>query len=400
LSSVEYHAHLGPGKDLAGRGADAYQRISEACAAGKTSFFHVGINPGFAKRFRFQEPKVSIAGVISSGRELSVVEVEESPLGDDEVRVDVAFCGLCGSDLHMFFGAPEPLTDHILGHEFSGVVREVGSDVTEWNSGDRVVIRPIESCGTCRACRGDREAVCVAGLMGGPGLGRAGGLAESVSIPVRMLHRVPDHLSLQHAALTEPLAVAVRGVRHARLSGDDAVVIAGAGPIGAMVLDVLKAFGHDRILVVEPNPERRARAVRAGVPTAPPGELAAAAGKHFPEGVAAVFDCTGRAECLQQAVDVAGYGARIVILGIATTPAEVQLLPVALKEVSIIGSTGYSTGDFADALDLLASGRVDAEGLITSVVGLDETDTKLRELHSGATADIKVLVRHEREPSL
>jgi (R,R)-butanediol dehydrogenase/meso-butanediol dehydrogenase/diacetyl reductase len=344
--------------------------------------------------------KVSVAGAISSGREVSLIEVEESPLGDDEARVDVAFCGLCGSDLHMFFGTPEPLTGHILGHEFSGVVREVGSAVTEWNSGDRVVIRPIKSCGACRACRGDCDAVCVAGLMGGPGVGRAGGLAESVSIPVQMLHRVPDHLSLRHAALTEPLAVAVRGFRHARLSRDDAVVITGAGPIGAMALDVLKAFGHDRILVVEPNPDRRAWASREGVPTAEPGELAAAAAKHFPEGVAAVLDCTGSADCLQQAVDVAGYGARIVILGMATIPAEVQLLSVALKEVSIIGSTGYSTRDFADALDLLASGRVDADALITSVVGLDETDTKLRELHSGATADIKVLVHHDGGPSL
>jgi (R,R)-butanediol dehydrogenase / meso-butanediol dehydrogenase / diacetyl reductase len=323
-----------------------------------------------------------------------VIEVEESPLGGDEVRVDVAFCGLCGSDLHMFFAAPEPLTGHILGHEFAGVVREVGSHVSEWNSGDRVVVRPVKPCGACRACRGDRDAVCVAGLMGGPGLGCAGGLAESVSIPAHMLHRVPDHLSLQHAALTEPLAVAVRGFRHARLSVGDAVVITGAGPIGAMTLDVLKAFGHDRILVVEPNPDRRGRAGGAGVLTAEPGELAAAAAKHFPEGVAAVFDCTGRAECLQQAIDVAGYGGRIVVLGIATAPAEVQLLPVALKEVSIIGSTGYSTRDFADALDLLATGRVGADALITSVVGLDETDTKLRELHSGVTTDIKVLVRH------
>lgn len=341
---------------------------------------------------------MSIAGAISSGRELSVIEVAESPLRDDEVRVDVAFCGLCGSDLHMFFGAPEPLTGHILGHEFSGVVREVGSSVMEWNSGDRVVIRPVKSCGTCRACRGDRDAVCVAGLMGGPGLGCPGGLAESVSIPARMLHRVPDHLSLQHAALTEPLAVAVRGFRRARLSGDDAVVITGAGPIGAMTLDVLKAFGHDRILVVEPNPDRRARVSRTGVPTAEPGELAAAVAEHFPGGVAAVFDCTGHADCLQQAVDVAGYGARIVILGISTTPAEVQLLAVALKEVSIIGSTGYSTRDFADALDLLASGRVDADALITSVVGLDRADAKLRELHSGSTADIKVLVHHNAGP--
>jgi 2-desacetyl-2-hydroxyethyl bacteriochlorophyllide A dehydrogenase len=337
---------------------------------------------------------VSIAAAISSDRELSVIEVEEQPLGADEVRVDVAFCGLCGSDLLIFFGAPQPLTGHIMGHEFSGVVREAGSGVSGWAAGDRVVVRPIKSCGTCRECHGDNDAVCVTGIMGGPGLGSAGGLGDSVAVPAYMLHRIPDHLSLEHAALTEPLAVAVRGVRHARVSGDDAVVITGAGPIGALTLEVLKACGHTRILVVEPNPERRAMAARRGVLTAEPGEFVAAVAEHFPDGVAAILDCTGRAECLQQNVDVAGYGARIVILGIASTPAQVQPMAVALKELAIIGSTGYSPNDFTAALDLLASGKVKGEALVTSVVELGKVDAKLRELHSGLTADIKVLVHH------
>ncbi|WP_264023052.1 zinc-dependent alcohol dehydrogenase [Mycolicibacterium pyrenivorans] len=337
---------------------------------------------------------MSLAATISSDRELSVIEMDEHPVGADEVRVDVAFCGLCGSDLLIFFGAPEPLAGHIMGHEFSGVVREAGSGVSGWTAGDRVVVRPIKSCGACRECRGDDDAVCVTGIMGGPGLGCAGGLGDSVVVPAYMLHRVPDHLSLEHAALTEPLAVAVRGVRHAQVSSDDAVVITGAGPIGALTLEVLKAYGHERVLVVEPNAGRRAMAARRGALTAEPAGAAAAVAEHFPDGVAAIFDCTGRAECLQQNVDVAGYGARIVVLGIASTPAEVQPMAIALKEVVIVGSTGYSRNDFTGALDLLASGKVNGEALVTSVVDLGRADAKLRELHSGSTADIKVLVRH------
>ncbi|WP_179469726.1 zinc-dependent alcohol dehydrogenase [Mycolicibacterium vinylchloridicum] len=337
---------------------------------------------------------MNVAAAISSDRTLSVIEVEEQPLSADEVRVDVAFCGLCGSDLLIFFGAPEPLAGHVMGHEFSGVVRETGSGVSGWSAGDRVVVRPIKSCGSCRECRGDDNAVCIAGIMGGPGLGCPGGLGDSVVVPAYMLHRVPDHLSLEHAALAEPLAVAVRGVRHARVSGGDSVVITGAGPIGALTLEVLKAYGHERILVVEPNPERRAMAARRGVLTAEPADVAAMVAEHFPEGVAAILDCTGRADCLQHNVDVAGYGTRIVILGIASAPAEVQLMAVALKEVVIIGSTGYSRNDFTEALELLALGKVKAEALVTSVVELGKADAKLRELHSGSTADIKVLVRH------
>lgn len=344
---------------------------------------------------------MSAAAIINSARELTITETATTPLSSREVRVDVAYCGVCGSDLHMFFDAPEPLVGQVLGHEFSGVITEVGPDVAGWSIGDRVVIRPIDECGTCAACRAE-DAVCMNGLMCGPGLGRPGGLAQSVALPCRMLRRVPDHLSLRDAALTEPLAVAVRGVERARLAPDDAIIVAGAGPVGLLTLAVLQARGSNRILVAEPNAQRRDVAARRGAHTVEPSGLAAAANLHFADGVAAVIDCSGHPDCAQQAVDVVGYGARIVIVGIPTAPSQLSLLSVAIKEVSIVGSAGYSERNFADALALLASGQVNADEFVTSVLSLDEIDSKLHELISGESADIKVLVSHrvDREPKL
>jgi (R,R)-butanediol dehydrogenase/meso-butanediol dehydrogenase/diacetyl reductase len=345
--------------------------------------------------FSHRTDLVTSAAVINADRALSVIDVAVPPLGPNEVRVDVAFCGLCGSDLHIFFDAPEPMTGHILGHEFSGVVADTGADVTGWTAGDRVVIRPVDTCRACKGCRSG-DGVCVTGLMGGPGLGRVGGLAQSVALPAQMLHRIPDGLSLLDAALTEPLAVAVRGVRRARVSKDDPVVVLGAGPIGMLTLAVLHARGVNRVLVVEPNAGRRRAAARRGVHTTEPDGLAAAVAEYFPDGVAAVIECSGHPNCLQQAVDVADYGARIVVVGVPTAPSELQSMFIAIKELSIIGSTAYSEHDFTEALDLLASGHIDTGALISSVVTLDQTDAKLRELASGSGADLKVLVRHVR----
>ena len=334
------------------------------------------------------------AAVINSARELSITHTDMPSPTAGEVRLSVAYCGLCGSDLHLFFGPPQPAVGHVLGHEFSGVVSEIGPGVTDWREGDRVVVRPIDSCGACTACSED-DGICLTGLMRGPGLGRPGGLAQTLTVPVHMLHRIPDALSLRDAALTEPLAVVMRGVRRACLRADDAVVITGAGAIGMLTLAVLQARGLTRLMVVEPNSERLLKARRRGVIATAPGQLGAVASENFPDGVAAVIDCSGHPDCLQQAVDVAGYGARIVILGVPAAPSEVQLMAVAVKELSIVGSTAYSKRDFTEALEILVSGRLITDELITSEVSLSQAEAKLHELQSGSSHDIKVLVRHD-----
>ena len=127
---------------------------------------------------------MTIAAVISSDRALEVTETDCPTPSSGEVSIDVAYCGLCGSDIHFFMDPPEPMAGHILGHEFSGVISAVADDVLDWAVGDRVVVLPIDPCGQCPAClSNDDNAICIAGVFAGPGLGRAGGLASTVTVP-------------------------------------------------------------------------------------------------------------------------------------------------------------------------------------------------------------------------
>ncbi len=335
---------------------------------------------------------MGIAAVIAPERALSVIEVDRSPCAPGEVRIDVAYCGMCGSDLHLFFDPPDPLTGHVLGHELSGIVSETAPDVDGWNPGDRVVVRPIDDCGDCTACRSE-DGVCLTGLVRGPGLGRPGGLAESVTVPAGMLHRIPGGLSLRDAALTEPLAVAVRAVTQAEVVPGAGVVVFGAGPIGLLVVEVLRARGITDVLVVEPNHARRALAGESGVRTTTPGRVREEAAALFAGKPRAVLECSGHPRCAQDAVDLLGYRGRLVIVGISSVPSEVLLSQVSMFEMTIVGSTAYSERDFDEALAHLAAGRIRVDTLVTSVVGLDGADAKLRELSDGTGSDIKVLVQ-------
>lgn len=336
-----------------------------------------------------------VIAAIDADRGLTVTTAPAPRPGPGEVTVDVAYNGVCGSDLHLVFDPPEPLVGHVLGHEFSGVIGALADDVAGWAVGDRVVIRPIAACGTCRACvDGADTAVCVAGLVGGPGIGRPGGLAQRVTVPAGMLHRVPDALDLRAAALTEPLAVAMRGVAHAGVVAGDSVIVAGAGPIGLLTVAALRAHGIDDILVIEPNPERRAQAANSGVAVTAPDTAHAAVAQLADPRPHAVIECSGHPSAVEQAVELLGYGGRVVVVGVHSAPASIALLTVSLKEVVIIGSTAYSVRDFTAALDALAAGRVDTAALITSVVGLADAGAKIHDLHSGATSDVKVLIAH------
>ena len=335
---------------------------------------------------------MGIAAVIVPERALEVCEVDRGPCAPGEVRIEVAYCGVCGSDLHLFFDPPDPLTGHVLGHEFSGIVSEAAADVEGWNPGDRVVVRPIDDCGDCTACRSE-DGVCLTGLVRGPGLGRPGGLAESVTVPARMLHRIPDDLSLRDAALTEPLAVAVRAVAQSEVVPGDGVVVFGAGPIGLLVVEVLRARGITDVLVIEPNDARRALASGSGVRTTTPDRVREETAALFADGPRAVLECSGHPGCAQDAVDLLGYRGRLVIVGISSVPSEVLLSQVSMFEMTIVGSTAYSERDFDEALGHLAAGRIRVDALVTSVVGLDRVDAKLRELSDGTGPDIKVLVQ-------
>lgn len=153
---------------------------------------------------------------VAADRSLALVDLPEDPLAGDEVRLAVAFCGICGSDLHMR-DAPHFPVGGVMGHELTGTVSELGADVAGWELGDRATVFPFDPCGECAVCRAGDQHLCAVGAARAVGLGgRPGGYAERVVVPARNLRRLPEQLSSAHGALTEPLAVGVHAVALSR----------------------------------------------------------------------------------------------------------------------------------------------------------------------------------------
>ncbi|MEU7817624.1 alcohol dehydrogenase catalytic domain-containing protein [Pseudonocardia sp. NPDC049154] len=323
-------------------------------------------------------------------RRLSVQEGPTPEPGAGEVRVDVAYSGICGSDLHAVYDQDPVAAGQVLGHEFSGRVARLGPGVTGWTVGERVTVLPIDACGECAAC-GREDGVCLAGLFLGPGLGRPGGFAESVVVPDRMLVRLPDEVDDRAGALVEPLAVGYRAARHTGAGPGARVLVLGAGPVGLLTVIGLRARGVESIALVESNPARRAVAEALDLGVAAVGDAASAADLLGGPADAAV-DATGHPSAPGSAFPVLRSGGTLVVVGICMVPAPLDLLTLATSELVVRGSLAYSRADFAEAVRMLASGSVPVDRIVTAVAALDEAGEIVEDLHGGRSQHVKVLL--------
>jgi 2-desacetyl-2-hydroxyethyl bacteriochlorophyllide A dehydrogenase len=275
-------------------------------------------------------------------RDLRLVEQPPDPVGPGQVRVEVSYTGICGTDLHiyggMIFGAgmalPRPF-----GHEYAGCIAEVGAGVAGLRAGDRVTAMPSAPCRRCLLCRTGRESVCRHRYRA-----RTGSWAASLVVPAEMIWPLPDDVPDHLAALTEPLACVVRAVDRARLRSADRVCIIGAGPIGLLIMKVAQASGARTIVVSEPSPYRRALAERLGadVVVDPRAEDLVAVVQGLTDGLGAdiVFEAVGLPATIEQALAVAAPGGTAAIVGVTDLAAQASFAPQAVffKELTIIGS--------------------------------------------------------------
>ena len=202
---------------------------------------------------------------VAEDRRLVAVQCPAPEPGPGQVLVEVAYCGICGSDLH-FRDVPELFpAGTVPGHEFSGRIIALGDDVRGWSAGDRVCVLPFGQCGECAACRSGSEQVCPHAVSNGVGLGtgRPGAYAGQVVVDERMLFALPDSVDDQAGTLVEPLAVAIRAVDKARVVADEPVLVLGAGPIGLLTALVLRHRGVQRTVGVLPQPGPRSACRRA-----------------------------------------------------------------------------------------------------------------------------------------
>jgi (R,R)-butanediol dehydrogenase/meso-butanediol dehydrogenase/diacetyl reductase len=328
---------------------------------------------------------VSVRSVeVGADRSLTTVERPLVDPAEGQVRVDVAYCGICGSDLH-FRDVPELFpAGTVPGHELSGRIAALGPGVDGWSVGDRVSALPFAQCGECELCRSGNEQVCPHAVPNGVGLGtgRPGAYAESLIVDERMLFALPDAVDDRAGALVEPLAVAVRAVAKAELDPAEPVAVIGAGPIGMLTALVLRERGFERLELLSRNPARGERAAALGLPIV--AELG--------EPLAAVFECAGSPSAARLAVDAVRPLGVVVLVGIALEPLDLAAPPLVLKEVEIRGALTYRRGDFDEAIDLLASGRIPVDELITATASLEDAERMFQMLTAPGNTHVKVLL--------
>jgi len=326
------------------------------------------------------------AALISSPGKVEVTEVEDPVPGPREVVVEVAACGLCGTDLHILHGEFAPTLPIVPGHEFAGRIVAVGGAVNERRVGERVAVDPSLFCNECYYCRRGRNNLCE--RWAAIGVTAPGGAAQYAKAPVANCVPLPDHVRVEDAALIEPLSCAVRGYDVLRAEMAATVLIYGAGTMGLMMLELAKRTGAVSVDVVDINAERLATAVELGCTTA-----AANAGEiDRPRGWEVVIDATGNAHAIQDGLNRVGKGGTFLQFGVADYAARATIDPYRIynQEVTITGSMAV-LNSYERAADLFATGVLDPEVLISDRLPLDKYPQALEQFAAGVGRKIQVL---------
>jgi len=343
-------------------------------------------------------------------RDIRIEEVPEPSPGKGEVKIKVKWCGICGTDLSEYAEGPiilpakrpHPLTGKqppiILGHEFSGEIVEVGSEVTGFAVGERVTVNPLIVCNDCFWCKWGRYNECA--RLATLGLGADGAFAEYVIAPAYGCYKLPPEVSDEMGALCETLAVLVRACKRGEVAPGDSVAVIGAGPVGLLALQTAKASGASKVFVIEPIPKRREIAKKLGA-TAVYDPQEVDAGKEIAKltnGIRAdvTIECVGSGPAMETALKVSRRAGKIVLVGIAKKPIEFPFDKLLFPEKDLIPVQGY-VDEFPAAISFLADGRVKVESLITAKIKLDDIIEKgFKVLDSEQRAEhFKILVSPE-----
>jgi (R,R)-butanediol dehydrogenase / meso-butanediol dehydrogenase / diacetyl reductase len=329
----------------------------------------------------------------TGARALQLESAELLPPPEGQVRIDVAYTGICGTDLHVYHGAMDARVGPpaVIGHEMSGRVSEVGPGVTGWQAGDHVTVMPLAWCGRCPACQAGHTHICHHLVF--IGIDAAGSLQTSWTVPAHTLVRLPQELRLDHAALVEPTAVAVHDVRRAAPQPGEKALVVGGGPIGLLIAMVARRYGAD-VLLVEPDGYRRSVADSLGLahldPTAE--EVGEAVARWTGDaGAAVAFEVSGAAAGVNTAVDSLATRGRLVQVAIHPMPRETSLHRFFWRELTLVGARLYDRDDFENAVRLIAEGEIPADALISRIEPLDRAAQAFEALESGAGV-MKVLI--------
>jgi L-iditol 2-dehydrogenase len=337
--------------------------------------------------------------LLSAYNDLQITEMTRPEPGADEVLVEVAACGICGSDVHGYDGSSgRRIPPIVMGHEAAGVVAGMGSDVRGLAIGDRVTFDSTVYCGECGFCRIGEVNLCDSRQVIGVSCGdyrRAGAFAEYLVVPTRIIYKLPDNFSFVEAAMLEAVSVALHGVAVSGLKGRGDVLVIGAGMIGLLLLQAARAAGASRVFVSDIDETRLHLATELGADATfcMSGAALAEEMTRITEGrgVDVVLEAVGREQTIVSAIDCVRKGGTVTLVGNISPQVALPLQKIVSRQIRLQGSCA-SAGEYPEAIKLIADGRITVKPLITAVAPLDEGLSWFRRLHAREPNLMKIVL--------
>lgn len=341
--------------------------------------------------------------LLTEYKRLQVTDVDEPEVGVDDVLVQVEACGICGSDIHGYDGSTgRRIPPLVMGHEAAGIVVATGSNVSDLPDGTRVTFDSMVSCGQCDFCRAGDGNLCDNRMVLGVSCGeyrRHGAFAERISVPRRIVYRLPDTLPFEQAALVEAVSVAVHAANVTPITLGDTAVVVGAGMIGLLTLQAVRAAGASRVIAVDINDRRLAVAKDLGADDIVRGDQidAASTVRELTAGRGAdvAFEVVGATPTVQSAIESVRKGGSVTLVGNVSPTVELPLQSVVTREISLRGTCGCN-GEYPQCIDLMNRGIIDVSPLITAKISLDDGPDWFQRLYAGDPEHMKVVIQPQQ----
>ena len=336
--------------------------------------------------------------LLSKYRHLELIDAPVPSPGPGEVLVRVAACGICGSDVHGYDGSSgRRIPPIVMGHEAAGTVTSVGLGVTGFSQGDRVTFDSTIYCGSCSHCLRGEVNLCDRRQVLGVSCSdyrRAGAFVEFVVVPSRIIYRLPDNLSFAEAAMLEAVAVAVHAVSLTPISAGSRALVLGAGTIGLLTLQALRAAGCSRVFVADIDESRLKLARNAGASEtflADSNLAAQVRNRTAGAGVDIAIEAVGRNETVAASIDCVRKGGTVTLVGNISPEVTLPLQKVVTRQIRLQGSCA-SAGEYPRAIELLASGAIQVKPLISAIAPLQEGPQWFERLYAREANLMKVVL--------
>jgi L-iditol 2-dehydrogenase len=337
--------------------------------------------------------------VLNEYKSLVIEDAPKPLVAPNEVLIRVHSCGICGSDVHGFDGSSgRRIPPMIMGHEASGVIAEVGTDVEGFSNGDRVTFDSMISCLNCIFCRNGQANLCDNRRVLGVSCDeywRNGAFAEYVNVPEHIVYNVPDDVSFNHAAMVEPVSVAVHAANITPITLGDTAVVIGAGMIGLLTVQAARAAGCARVISVDLADDRLELAKKLGanetINSGTTDAVAAVLELTGGRGADVVFEAVGATPTVKMAIESVRKGGVVTLIGNIASTIEFGLQSVVTREITVLGSCA-SSNDYPACLELLRTGAIRVDDMISAVVPLEQGAEMFDRLYAREAGLTKVIL--------